>query len=177
MRKIFGLIVFLVLIDGRVDAQKSELDSTAIFNWPTIEGDEISAYGKFVLYMVTTYSKSVIGLGRDLIIRSTGSTDSMQYVGIGEAHFSMDGRYVALRTQSDSLLIINLATRLERRFAGVMSFKWAGRLDRDLIACLGNAGELRILDLIGQLKCSIKKVETFDFGVQGKALYAVQKIG
>ncbi len=56
MRKIWVLILFLALIGVCVEAQKGMLDSAAILNWPHIQGNEISADGKFVLYLVWVYS-------------------------------------------------------------------------------------------------------------------------
>ncbi len=175
MKKIGGLILFLGLTAGCADAQKGVLDSTAVLNWPVIRGEEISADGKFVLYLVWAYSHQEAGLGQELIVKATGSVDSIRYGGIAEAHFSMNGRYIAIRTTSDSLIIMNLGTRQETRFAGVTNYKWAGRLDRDVIAWKSDSGDLRIRDVGGHLECSIKRVKTFGYGVKGRALFAVQE--
>lgn len=173
MRKIGGLILFLVLANVSAFAQKGVLDSAAIFKWPYIKGEEISADGKFVLYLRASYAELVDGFGEELIIRSLDNAVSFRYTGIGEAHFSMDGKYVAIMSSKDSLVMLNLDNRQVSNMGCVKSFEWDSRLDRDLIAWKDASGNLRIGNMSGNLISLIKRVTTFGYGARGRILFAV----
>ncbi len=114
-------------------------------------------------------------LGKELIIRSTANSDSMRYAGIADGHFSLDGRYVAIRSVKDSLIVMNMQTRQVSIYGKVKSFQWAPRADRDVIAWIGTSGDLRMMDMGTGLDASIKRVKAFGYGVRGKALFAVQE--
>jgi len=117
----FFIVLLLLFGKQQLFAQKPPIDSTTYSNWPELFGEpKISGDGKYIAYFT-----KVPGLAqKDLkyTIQSTVIDWKASFFNIDKGSFTSDSRYMILRTQTDTLITIDLNDQIISQKANVTAF-------------------------------------------------------
>jgi dipeptidyl aminopeptidase/acylaminoacyl peptidase len=158
------LALLIIQINSLVYSQKKPIDVEGVKNWPSVDGQKLSADGKYIMYNTGTRKQY------STIIKSTANSWKKEFPRGINGTFTDDSRFVIFK-KSDSLSVFDLTKNTIQITNNVNSFRIGGEHQAWLAYHLNDTAKtLVIKDLNSDKTVQFSGVELYDFNDQGNIL-------
>jgi dienelactone hydrolase len=165
MRRLLFISFFFINYCGLGLAQKRQVDTSTLANWPELLSSKISSDGKYVLYGV----QNKAGAG-NLFIKSIQNSYCKEYSGVIDGEFTSDSRRVVFIMPGDSLCIAEPGENKEIFVPNILSFIVPNGGDGRWLAYHSKGNELFLYDFSSAQITRYPDVGNFQFDDGGSVL-------
>jgi len=173
------IVFFLLLVNSRgIFAQPPEANLEMMDKWPTLTDEAISNDGKFALYHVSTHPFSREEGETHIEVCSLDGAIKIVFPGARSASFSGDSRWLVALGTGDSLVIMDLWQRVEKRYyTSVESFKISDNRERYALTAIElKSKALVVFDLNSNVSHLFEGATAFGFSDSCSYLYVINKV-
>lgn len=165
----FTLLPLLFLFNSFAQKPSIELDSYK--NWKEVSGGVISDDGNYMSYNVSNLSSKITST----IVRSTKTKWQREYLNFSMPKFDETGIFFLGKLNGDTLIILNLRNKIERRIMKVENFQFIQYHGKSNILC-SNDETVSVINLEGERLKTFDSILQFQISPSGKSMIIEQNL-